>query len=184
MKAYTGWIAGLALAAASLSAGTVRAADPPPHGGTITIYPKTASGDYDPSLTTYANAAREALTDKGFTTLEDPAHTLYVAELTLDRAAIGTGFTKDRGGASASVAGTAVVVPFSTGQSKAVTLQRTRIEIRIKTRGDGAVVWDGSAVTVRPSGTAKGNDATVAADLSRALLSGYPEQPEDTVGVP
>jgi hypothetical protein len=177
------WIAGLALALAPFVASASLAAAPPPNGGTITLYPRTADGDYDPSLHIYADAAAQALTTKGFTMLEDPAHTLYIAELTLSRAAVGTGMGKGPSDPVA-VAGTGLVVPFPTGQSSVVTLQRTRIELQIKTRSDRSLVWSGAAVTVRPAGTRKGTDEAVATDLSKALLQGYPDQPEDVVGVP
>jgi hypothetical protein len=107
-----------------------------------------------------------------------------VAELTLSRAGVGTGMGKDPGGASVGIAGTGVVVPFSTGQSNVVTLVRTRLELRIRKRGEGGAVWDGAAVTVRASGTRKGTDETVASDLSKALLQSYPTEPGDVIGIP
>jgi hypothetical protein len=177
-------VAAAVLALAPWMFGRAVAAAPPPNGGTIIIDSKTADGNDDPAMHTFTDAASEALTAKGFTILEAPAHTAYVAELIVDQAGVGTGMGKDAGGATVGVAGTGLVVPFSTGRSAVVTLQRTRLELRIRKSDDGTVVWDGTAVTVRTTGTRKGTDETVAADLSRALFQAYPTQPEDVVGVP
>lgn len=179
-----------ALMAVSPIGGGSLAAAVPPGGGTASIEPKTADGDYDPALPSFVNAASDALAAKGFTILEDD-HAAYVVELILSRAEVGTGTAKVPagragtmpGGAGGSV-GAGVVIPFSTGQSRLVPLQRTRLEMRIRKRGETAVVWDGAAVTVRAAGTRKGADDLVAADLSKAVLRLYPAEPEGVVGVP
>lgn len=184
MKRRTGWILGAALALTSLVGGaSLAASPPPPNGGTIAILPRSPAG-YDPAMPSFVEAASAALNAKGFTILDDPNHTAYVVELTLSRAAVGTGFGKDRGGANVGMAGTSVVVPFSTGQSSVVTLQRTTLELRIRKRGEDGAVWDGTAVTVRSTGAQKGSVATVASDLSNALLQIYPVVPTEVVGIP
>jgi len=180
MTRYSASIATTMLALALLAGGSPALAAAPPSGGTIAIEPKTADGEYDPSLHIFAEAASETLTDKGFTVLDPTEHSAYEAELTLDRADVGTGLGKSRGDASVGVIGTGIVVPFATGQSQVVTLQRTRVELLIHKRGDPAVIWKGAAVAVRPAGT----DQRVAADLSNALLHDYPVQPTEVVGVP
>ena len=181
----------LATAMALLPIGGSALSAAPPAGGTISIEPKTANGDYDSSMPAFVNAASEALATKGFTILEDPGHAAYVAELTLSRAEVGTGTAKasaghsdaEPGGPGASV-GVGVVIPLPTGKSRLVSLQRVRLELRIRKRGESGVVWDGAAVTVRAAETKKGADEVVASDLSQALLRSYPAQPEDVVGVP
>jgi hypothetical protein len=184
MKRRTGLAAGAALALAPLIYGGSLAAAPPPNGGTIAIETKTDDGDDDPATHSFVDAASEALTAKGFTVFDDPAHAAYVAELTLSRAAVGTGMAKVPGDASVSAIGTGLVVPLSTGASSLATLERTRLEIRIRKRGEDGVVWDGTAVTVRTAGTRKGTEETVASALSQALLRSYPAEPTDVVGVP
>lgn len=168
--------------ALALAAPAYGAAVAPPNGGTIAIEPRTADGEYDPALQSFVAAASRVLTDKGFTVFEDAGHAAYWGELTLSRAAVGTGLARDPNAAKVGV-GAGLVVPMSTGNSNVVTLRRTRLELKIRKR-DGDVVWSGAAVTVRPAGTPKGTNETVAADLSAALLQGYPAQPEDVVGVP
>jgi hypothetical protein len=166
------------------------AAPPPPAGGTISLAPKTANGDYDASLQSFVEATSEALGVQGFTIL-DADHAAYSAELILSRVEVGTGTAKvpqsrssvDRGGAFGSV-GAGVTIPLTTGKSSIVPLQQTRLELRIRKRGDDAVIWDGAAVTVRAAGTRKGADGAVATDLSNALLRSYPVQPATDIGVP
>jgi hypothetical protein len=182
-------IVALAIALAPIWTGSLPAA--PPAGGTISIEPRTADGDYDSSMQSFVHAASEALATNGFTILEDSGHAAYVAELTLSRAEVGTGTAKVMagradvapGGAPGSV-GAGITIPLSTGKSRLVPIQRTRLEMRIRKRGAGGVVWDGVAVTVRAAGTPKGADEAVAADLSEALFRSYPAQPEGVVGVP
>jgi hypothetical protein len=184
MTRRTGLVIAAALALAPFlgAASPAVAPPPPPHGGTIAIQPGTADGEYDPSLHVFVEAASKTLTGKGFTVFDDPAHAAYWGELVLSRAGVGTGFAKDPNAAKVGV-GAGLVVPMSTGRSNVVTLERTRLELRIRKR-DGDVVWRGTAVTVRPTGTPKGTDDAVATDLSNALLQGYPAEPEDVVGVP
>lgn len=171
--------------------GGAQAVAAPPAGGTISIEPKTADGDYDRSMQAFVNAASDALAAKGFTILEDAGHSAYVGELILSRVAVGTGTAKvpagrasAGGGGPGPSVGVGVVIPFSTGASALVPLVRTRLELRIRKRGADGIVWDGAAVTVRAAGTRKGADEPVAADLSEALLRGYPAEPEGDAGVP
>ncbi|WP_162875462.1 hypothetical protein [Sphingomonas crusticola] len=183
------WILAAVLAVTAIWGGALSAAAPP--GGTISIEPKTGDGEYDPSTPAFVSAATEALAARGFTILEDPGHSAYVVELILSREAVGTGTAKVATGKSAMMpggvggsVGAGITIPLSTGQSTLVPLQRTRLEMRIRKRGDAAVVWDGAAVTVRAVGSRRGADALVASDLSQAVLRSYPAQPADAVGVP
>jgi hypothetical protein len=179
----------VALALVPILGGSLSAATPP-NGGTISIEPKTADGDYDSATPAFVNAASEALAAKGFTILEDPGHSAYVAELILSRVEVGTASAKASAGSSAVTPGGAgsvgagVTIPLPTGKSRLVPVQRTRLEMRIRKRGEEGVVWDGVAVTVRPAGTKKGANEVVASDLSEAVLRTYPAEPKDIVGVP
>jgi hypothetical protein len=162
----------------------------PPSGGTISIEYKTADGGDNSSTTSFVNAAGEALATKGFTILDDPGHAAYIVELTLSRVEVGTGSAKvPRGspvipsGGGAGV-GAGVTIPLSARETRLVPLQRFRLEMRIHKRGEDGVVWHGAAVTVRAAGTRKGTDDAVAADLSEAILRGFPAQSDDTATVP
>jgi hypothetical protein len=78
--------------------GTPLSAAAPPAGGTISIEPKTADGDYDRSMPAFVSAAADALAAKGFTILEDAGHSAYVVELILSRVAVGTASAKTPAG--------------------------------------------------------------------------------------
>lgn len=159
-----------------------------PTSGTISVEPRSAATDSVALTPTFVNAADEALAAKGLTILDDPGHAAYVAELTLSRTDVGTGSAKvPRGSAAVTPGlgvGAGVSVPLSMGETRLVPLQRIRLEMRIRKRGEDAVVWTGAAVTVRAAGTKNGADAVVAADLSQALLRSYPAQPEDVITIP
>lgn len=171
-----------ALALAPLVCGASLAAAPPPDGGTIAIEPETADGGYDRSMGVFVDAAGKALTARGFTVLDDPAHAASVAELILGRVDVGTGLSRDPHPDHVMV-GPGVIVPFSTGNSHIAALQRTTMELRIRNRAK-IVVWDGTTVTVREADTRTGTDARVAADLVEALLRSYPAMPGTVIGVP
>lgn len=179
--------ASIALAPAWALSASVAA---PPAGGTISLEPKTADGDYDSALPSFTDAVSEALAARGFTILPDPGHAAYVADLTLSRVEVGTGKAKVRTdhasvipGASAGT-GVGVVIPLPTGKSTLVPLLRTRLDLGIRKRGETTLVWHASAVTVRAAGTRKGADDVVATDLAQTALRPYPAQPEDVVGIP
>ena len=141
-------------------------------------------------MPSFVTAAGEALGTKGFTILTDTGHSAYVAELILSRVDVGTGSAKagkDGSSVAPSTSGSVgggVTVPLSTGKSRLVSLQRIRLEMRIRRRGDERAVWDGAAITVRAAGTRNGADERVAADLSEAVLRSYPATIVGVVSVP
>jgi hypothetical protein len=171
--------------------GSSATAATPPDGGTVSIEAKTVDGTPDMPLATFVEGASEALAAKGFTILQDSGHAAYVAELTLSRVDSGAGTAKVATSGAAmtpgilgGAVGTGVNIPLGTGKSRVVPLQRTRMELRMHKRGEGAILWQATAVTVRAGGTEAGADARVASDLSQALLRSYPIQPDGVVGVP
>ena len=54
----------------------------PPAGGSISIEP-VGGANADRATAAFVTAASDALADKGFTILEDPGHSAYVADMTL-----------------------------------------------------------------------------------------------------
>lgn len=179
-----GWglIATLALALAPIG-GAAPAAGPPPDGGTVSLEPRTADGDYDPALHAFVDAAAAALAARGFTVLDEPGHAAFVVELVLNRDDVGTGLAKPPA-RKATVFGAGVAVPLPNGRSDIVPMRRTRLEMRMRRRGETGVMWDGAAVTVRAAGTRTGADEAVATDLAQALLRSYPAEPKGVIGVP
>ena len=182
-------IATAALALAAIGGGA-QAAAPPPRGGTISIEPRDASGDYDPSTQTFVDAAAQALAARGFTILHDPGHSAYVAELFLSRDDSGTAKARAPAGRAAATpggspgVGVGGAIPFSTGRSRLVPLRRSQMGVTIRQRGDADGAWPGAAMTVRSAGAREGADSRVASDLSEAILRAYPAQAAEVVGVP
>jgi hypothetical protein len=185
----TGRIIACAMALAPWWCGSLPAATPPV-SGTLSIEANAADPNLAAAIPTFVEMVGDALTARGFTLLEEPGHAAFVVEIGVMRDEVGTasakvpaGHSQVLPGASPAV-GVGVVVPFSTGQSTLVPLQRTRLDVRFRKRGEDGVTWQGAAVTVRAARTAKGTDKTVAADLIQALLRAYPAQPEGVIGVP
>lgn len=170
--------------------GRAVAAAPPPDGGSISIEPASDGETPGRLPPAFFEAASDALAARGFTILEDPGHPAYVAELTIIRTEVGTGSAKAPAGRGAVApgafggVGAGVTIPLSTGNSVLVPLERTQLQLLIRKRGEADVVWRGTAVTVRAGGTKTGADQVVAADLTRAMLDGYPAQPQGILGVP
>jgi hypothetical protein len=163
----------------------------PPTAGTISVEAKGGEDQLGAStMTTFANAVGQAFEAHNFVDLGDPGHAALVVEFSVSREDVGTGRAKGvTGGASAqggapNAVGVGVRIPFGTGNSTVVPLQRTRLEVRLHKRGDDSILWQGAAVTVRGAGTKKGMDEAVATDLSEALLRFYPNQPPEAIGVP
>jgi hypothetical protein len=151
---------------------------------------QAADPDLAASMPRFVEAVGDALTARGFTLLEEPGHAAFVVEIGVTRDQVGTASAKVPAsqpqvlpGASPAV-GFGVVVPFSTGKSTLVPLQRTRLDLRLRKRGEEGITWQGAAVTVRAARTKKGEDQAVAADLAQAILRAYPTAPEDVIGVP
>ena len=178
-----------ALALASIWCGSL-SAEPPPTSGTFSIEAKADEPDLAASMPMFVAAVGDALTTRGFTLLEEPGHAAYVVEIGVSRDQVGTASAKIPAshsqilpGASPAV-GAGIVIPFPTGKSTLVPLERTRLDIRIRKRGEDGVTWQGTAVTVRAARTRKGEDKAVAANLVQAILRTYPAQPEGVIGVP
>lgn len=182
MRAF-GILGALAGAAVMSASAPSQAAGPPPNGGTIFVTATNARDDDDTSTRMSANAASKALETKGFIRFDDPGHAAYVADVTVRRTDVGTGQEKVHAG-SASILGGGVSVPFSTGQSRLVPLERTEVAISIHRRGEQSVLWHGAAVTVRVAGSRDGAADTVASVLSAAALWAYPREAAEVVGVP
>ncbi len=158
-------------------------AGPPAHGGTVFVAAANAREGDETSTQMSANAASAALGAKGFTFLDDPNHAAYVADVVVSRTDVGTG--QERIHASrASMMGTGVNVPFATGQSRLVPLERTEMSISIRRRGETRALWHGAAVTIRSASAPAGAAETVASALSAAALRIYPAESPEPVGVP
>lgn len=172
-----------ALIAAALTASPTFAVQASPAiGGTVAITtPPVRNGD--PSAAVSSDAVAKAFGLRGFTILPDPAHAAYVAEVITTRTAVGTAVAQSPTGQPLATGG-GLSIPLSKGRSVLVALQRTRVEIRLRRRGEQAVLWHGAAVTVRSAGASDGGGDQVAFALSQAALSSYPTQTSVEISVP
>lgn len=173
--------------AALLAVAPVYAATVPPQSGTISIQAvgdDAAAGD---SSGPFVEAAGRSWADRGFTPLDGRGHAAFEVDLSVSHEETGTGSgavarsksDMANGGALGSV-GAGIRIPIPSGKSRLVALERTRLEMTLRKRGDAAVIWRGAAVTIRPV-----EARTIAvADLCSALLRAYPEQQEGAIGVP
>lgn len=163
------------------------AAEPPPAVGTVSVEVSNDDNGLGDVANLFADAVSTVLAEKGFTLLDDPAHSAYVVKLSFSRAEVGTGpgrvGTGDpnitKGGAQGSV-GSGVRIPIRSGKWNLVALERTQVEMQFHRRGQDLEIWHGSAVTVRAS-DARDRAAT---DLCNALLRDYPAEPEGIISVP
>lgn len=62
------------------------------------------------------------------------------------------------------------------GSKPRTALLATQVEIRIRDRASGAVLWEGRARMYSRDGDEKWTDDAIAARLARALLGGFPER--------
>jgi hypothetical protein len=58
------------------------------------------------------------------------------------------------------------------------------VEIRLRRRGEQAVLWHGAAVTIRSTSAPDGSADQVAFALSQAALSSYPTQTAGAISIP
>lgn len=178
----TGRIVACAMALASIWCGSLPAATPPT-SGTLSIETGAVDPDLAASMPLFVEAVGEALTARSFTLLEEPGHAAFVVEIGVTRDQVGAASAKVSAGRAQILPGR-VMIPLSTGKSTLVPLQRTRLDVRFRKRGEDSVTWQGAAITVRAARTAKGEDKVVAADLIQAILHAYPAQSGDVIGVP
>jgi hypothetical protein len=189
MPSKRSWILASALALAATSGRSAPVASPlTPRN--ISVEAKEAGPELRASVPIFIDMVGEAFAAKGFTTIEAPGRAGLVADLILSRDRVGTGTAKvaRAGSGAAGGAGSAVGIGMNvilpTAKTRVVPLQLTRLEVRIHNRDEPGILWQGAAITVRPAGTPKGQDAAVASDLIAALLREYPATPESVISVP
>ena len=184
------WLGGFAMAVLLL-AGSAAPGAAPAAPGTISVETAAVEANLEPSLPLFVEAVGKALAAHEFTLIEGAGHAHFVANLTVTRVDVGTttgkvpvaGPTAMAGGRPTR-AGGGVNFSLPTGKIRTVPLQQTKLELSIRQRGDDAVLWRGSALTVRATDSANGQDGAVAKDLAEAIFRGYPEQSEGVASIP
>ncbi|MDO6414618.1 hypothetical protein Q4F19_09520 [Sphingomonas sp. BIUV-7] len=162
-----------------------------PVSGTISMRAMQSGNSARSLEAPFVNAVGQAFSDRGFTTLDGQGHARFTADIKVSRDQLGTtsaAASKSRSGLRSgegtNVVGAGLSFSLPSSKSRIVPLLRTRLEVQIRRQGDQAVLWKGAAVTVRPGSTPTGDDGAVAADLSDALLRGYPAQSDEVISIP
>jgi hypothetical protein len=168
----------LAVLAAAFALGAAAA---PPQGGTISV---VTTSDRVSGVT---EAVGEALGAHGFTLLRDAGHSASIAQVTFRRTTVGEAQARIAPGRAAITPGVfggggGVTLPLGGMKTRTVALTRSELELRIVRRTTQAVVWQGTAITVRPD---TGDDTTgaTAAALAEGVLRSYPYEPRGIVSV-
>jgi hypothetical protein len=136
---------------------------------------------------TYALAVQRELTRLGYSEGANPA---YLAEISYFRdsrarlakrspVTIGIG-----GGSFGGNVGVGLGTSFGLGGDGSKADIVSRLEVRLKTRSDGAVVWEGRAQTEAPANAPAAQPGLAAEKLSRALFADFPGESGKTITVP
>lgn len=155
--------------------------------GVIGTTPATGQDGNAIEYRTYALAVARELGRIGFTEGENAN---YTAEIGYSREAreriaksspvrIGIG-----GGSFGRNVGVGLGTSFGIGGDKSRQIITSRLEVRIKRKADGVVVWEGRAQTEAPSNAPAAQPGLAADKLSRALFSGFPGESGKTIRVP
>ena len=173
-----------ALAALSPVEGT----DPAPailSPGTITIDSATAAAVPDETSRTFEDAVRRAMLHARFTPLPGRGHGRYAATVRVTRTSRGVVST-DRAAAPPPLASLngSVTLALPPGGGRLSDLVVTTLQVVIARRSDAQVVWSGSAVTARVTGTRAGAVDVVAQTLADAVLAQFPRQAGGTLSIP
>lgn len=177
-------------AVAVLLAGASAGAQTPATPGTISVEAQSVQPDLTRAAPAFVEAVGKALAAKGFTVLEGAGHAGLVAGFQLSRTDVGTATAKvpvgrsTMGPGGASGVGASMSFNLPTSKVTTVSLEQTKLEIRIQKRGDGAILWQGAAITIRPKDSKQGQDEAVANALADALIRTYPDQSDTAVSVP
>lgn len=166
-------VAAIAISLSLLPAGTAAAPVP----GTVAVtLPEQAAADRP-----FADAVRAALEELSFTSLPQPDHGRYIAEVRVARERRGTVLSRvpgERPSASVGGWGGAVRVPFGTGKTQLADLTIVTLSVRLIARADHRTVWSGSAVA------AEVDRRDTAGRLAHAALASFPETVNATASVP
>lgn len=175
------------LALAAIYASILPTAAAPPVGGTLSVEAARGDAQTDGAIGMFLYATARILSEKGFILIDGPGHAAYEMQLSVSRSDVGTGSGKvtTKGadvvnGGLLSGVGSGVIIPMPSRKSRLVAIERIKLDMGLRKRGEDALLWHGTAITVR-SAAAQGS---VASDLSNALLRNYPVQPEAVISLP
>lgn len=85
------------------------------------------------------------------------------------------------GGSFGNHVGVGVGTSFGVGGSRGGEVTVTRLDVQLKRRSDGTVVWEGSATRADPPGAA--SPTAIVGELAAALFQGFPGESGRTITV-
>lgn len=153
---------------------------------TIALVPAAASQPFSLEYRSYADAVARELAAQDFVPVGNDPNSAYVGTIDIGQTArpgrSRGGFSIGLGGGSfgrSGGVGGGVSVPI--GQSRPGDIVTTSLGLQIKRRSDGSIVWEGRATGEGDSRDGGGDLSRAIPELARALLSGFPGTPGQTV---
>ncbi len=163
--------------------------DAPATSGTIAVEEMLGNPDVSLEFRTYAGAVEQQLQQVGFTS-GDAKGSDYLAAVAFRRGFRPSGMDRSGKPVSVSVGGAAGNRGGGLGVGIGINLSgkpkdivSTELSVRIRRRADGAVIWEGRALTEAREGTPASQPGIAAGKLAQALFQGYPGQSGVTIRV-
>ncbi|WP_336957827.1 DUF4136 domain-containing protein [Sphingobium aquiterrae] len=161
----------------------------PATSGTFTVEEMIGNPDVSLEFRTYAAAVSQQLQAVGFSA-GDAKSSDVIASVAFRRGFRPSGI--DRSGKPVSVGVGGSTGSYGSGlgigiginlSGKPKDIVSTEMSVRIKRRSDGAVIWEGRALTEAKEGTPASQPGLVAGKLAQALFKDYPGQSGQTIRV-
>jgi len=164
----------------------------PPRPGTITVdlsgkdpawEDRGEAVDDDP----FVRATGNALGNANFLVLPRGTHSRYIASVEVSQQQRGS-VTAD--GVEAKPSGNignwggGVRLTLPSKKMNLRDLMITRLDIKVRRRSDGQLVWSGSALTAQVAGTGAGSIAAMSVKLANAVVSQFPVTVQRPISVP
>jgi hypothetical protein len=134
----------------------------------IAVEPFNAADANSPEFRTYWTAVAQELRRLGWTVANTPGQTEQVALIDVNQG-------------SASRMGIGAAAPAAPARGAASAGVATRLEVRIKRRSDGTVVWEGQAVDEGRGGGSAGERSEAVQRLATALFRDFPGESGRTI---
>lgn len=168
--------------------------DAPLERGTLSVEPVPGGDATSLEFHSYADAVEREALRSGFTPATPGTPSQYFAVVGFTRAthegpprasglSIGLGGGGYSGGYRGGGVGLGGGVSFPIGKRRTRTLVATDLQVQIRRRIDGTVIWEGHAMNEADGATPDGQPGTAAAKLADALFRGFPGESGRTITV-
>ncbi|WP_140851084.1 hypothetical protein [Sphingomonas glacialis] len=181
-------ILAMAVAITQASPGAIE----PPRPGTITVdlsgedpvwEDRGEAADDDP----FVRATRDALGYANFLVLPPGIHSRYIASVEVsqqERGSVAADGVEAKPAGNIGNWGGGVRITLPSKKTNLRALIITRLDIKVRLRSDGQLVWSGSALTAQVEGTGAGSIAALGVKLANAVVSQFPLTVEVPISVP